>query len=349
MTKTEHVKIIEFVDVLKDLPDIKQINIETGAFEKDKCIFLCALGFEDRCLNIPKKLAELKSKIFKRALYYEYSNNWNENEINRNTLENCLDTISEFSEKINCCDDDFAYRLRAYLKKSVDEYKERNKGDVKPKFIYDISVCSSQLILSSIRVLMEFDIDIEILYTEAEIYYPTIEEFERESKYWTTHIAIGHSIGVSEIISVYSGIKEENLDLIVAFPTFKSERTQAILMTVDETILLKENPKNIIWVIGEPNMNLEERKKRKEIMCEINEIKKGSKMYEISTLNYKKTVELLEKIYQKKDYDSHLNISALGSKMQSLGIAIFSYIRPEVTIQVSLKGPNFFRNGENCI
>lgn len=347
MIGTEHIKIYELVDILKEFPDVKGINIEKYGIEGNCYIFLCALGFEDRCLNIPEKFAKNASKKFKRSLYFDYSANRKDNEINRKSLENYLNKFSEFTEKMNCCDDDFTYNLRSYLKKTVEEFKEKSDGKEKPKIFYDISVCSSQLILSSIRTLIDFDVSLEIVYTEAEIYHPTAEEFERESDNWSSNGG-GHSCGVDKIVSVYSGIKEINLDLIVAFPTFKPERTQAIIMAIDESILLKENKKNIIWIIGDPNMELEEGNKRKKIMYEINEITTECKAYEISTLNYKKTIEILDRIFLKHNYEYHINISALGSKMQSLGIAIFSYLRPEITIYTAQSmgyNPNLYSEG----
>jgi hypothetical protein len=52
----------------------------------------------------------------------------------------------------------------------------------------------------------------------------------------------------------------------------------------------------------------------------------------VSTLNYKETLKVLDKIYENKSLNFHINISALGSKMQSLGCSIYCYIRPEISV-----------------
>ncbi len=67
-------------------------------------------------------------------------------------------------------------------------------------------------------------------------------------------------------------------------------------------------------------------------MREINKIPDSAPSYEVSTFDYKKTLETLERIYQARDCKYHVNISPLGSKMQSVGIALFWYMRQDVSI-----------------
>ena len=67
-------------------------------------------------------------------------------------------------------------------------------------------------------------------------------------------------------------------------------------------------------------------------MREINKILDSAPSYEVSTFDYKETLEILERIYQARDCKYHVSISPLGSKMQSVGIALFWYMRQEVSI-----------------
>ena len=58
--------------------------------------------------------------------------------------------------------------------------------------------------------------------------------------------------------------------------------------------------------------------------------------YEISTFDYKETLKVLDRIYNSKNLDFHINISALGSKMQTLGLALFCYIKPDVSVYLAI-------------
>lgn len=186
-------------------------------------------------------------------------------------------------------------------------------------------------------MLLEFNIYLRIVYSEAEIYHPTPEEFEGERDKWTTEENFGITRGVGKVIlsPEYPGSIKENPNLIVAFLTFKPERTKAIIADIDEALLIRPD-KRIIWIVGDPHMDNENKRKRKEIMKEINKIPEGCPTYEVCTFNYKKTLKTLDKIYNDNNLDFHINISALGSKMQTLGIAIFCYANPDVSVYVAM-------------
>ncbi len=187
------------------------------------------------------------------------------------------------------------------------------------------------------KILFEFDIYLWIVYSEAKTYHPTCEEFEKEPERWTTEEGFGVARGVGKIIPSpeYPGSRRENPDLIIAFPTFKPERTKSIITYIDESLLIRPD-KRIIWMVGDPHMDEETTRKRKDIIRAINKISEGVPSYEVSTLNYKKTLEVLEQIYKSKNLDFHINISALGSKMQSLGLALFGYIRPDISVYLAI-------------
>ena len=146
----------------------------------------------------------------------------------------------------------------------------------------------------------------------------------------------------------YPGTPRQNPDLIIAFPTFKPERTNAIITYIDESLLIRPE-KNLIWIVGDPHMDSERKEKRKEMIRRINNISEESTSYEISTLDYKATLRILEHVYRNYHLNNHINISALGSKMQSLGIALFCFIRPEVSVYLAVpKKYNPSQYSEGC-
>jgi len=326
----EIIKEIELVDILNKLPDLIPLNSEKEFSEEEYDIFFCALGFEERCLTIPQKLADIKHFKCKQALYFEYSTNIEDNEVNKPGLIRAFQKFANSWDSRQCDVEDFTKDLRGFLNQIV-------KSQENPKIIFDISVCSSKLLISVIKVLFEFDIYLRIVYSEAKTYHPTFEEFEKEPEKWTSEEGFGIAQGVGNVIPSpeYPGARRENPDLIIAFPTFKPERTKAITTYIDESLLIRSE-KRIIWMVGDPHMDEETTRKRKDIIRAINKISEGVPSYEVSTLNYKKTLEVLEQIYKSKNLDFHINISALGSKMQSLGLALFGYIRPDIPVYLAI-------------
>jgi hypothetical protein len=324
------VKEIELADILNKLPDTIPLNCNKEFSETEYDIFFCALGFEERCLTIPEQLADTKHFKCKQAVYFEYSTNVEDNEVNKPRLIRAFQEFANPRDPLPCNVEDFTKNLRAFLNQTATSQEN-------PKIIFDISVCSSKLLISTMKVLFEFNIYLQIVYSEAETYHPTLEEFEKDSEKWTSEENFGIARGVGKVIPSpeYPGTRRENPDIIIAFPTFKPERTKAIITYIDESILIRPE-KRIVWIVGDPHMDEETKSKRKDIIRKINEISEEALSYEVSTLNYKKTLEVLEQIYKNKNFDSHINISALGSKMQSLGIAFFCYIRPDVPVYLAI-------------
>lgn len=337
-------KEIEFADMLGELPDIIRLNCEKDLSGENYDFFLCALGFEDRCLKIPEQLAYRTNFKCKQAIYFKYATNVEDNAVNRPRL---IESFQKFSDSYNsllCDEEDFTNNLRE-LMKSTTLYNR------KPKIIFDISSSSSKLLLSTIKVLFEFDVHLRIVYSEAATYHPICEEFEEEREKWTTEEGFGIAKGVGKVIpsSEHPGNRRDNLpELIIAFLTFKPERTKAIITDIDETLLIKPD-KGIIWIIGDPHMDEETKKKRKDIIRKINKIPQDALSYEVCTFNYKKTIGVLEQIYSSRETEFHINISALGSKMQSLGIALFWYVRQDISIYFAIPiGYNPSQYSEGC-
>lgn len=324
------IREIEFVDILHELPDIIPLNCGKELLKQEYNVFICALGFEERCLTIPEKLAETEGFKCKEALYFEYSTNIEDNEANKPRLLRAFLQFTDSQKPFQCDEDNFTNNLREYLGQII-------RSEKKPKILFDISVCSSKLLISVIKVLLEFNIYLRIVYSEAAVYHPTPEEFEKEHNKWTTEEEFGIARGVGKRIPIpeYPGFSKENPNLIVAFLTFKPERTKAIIADIDEALLIRID-KRIKWIVGEPHMDDENKRKRKEIMKEINKIPAGCPAYEVCTFNYKETLKTLDKIYNANNLDFHINISALGSKMQTLGIAIFCYANPDVSVYVAM-------------
>ena len=67
-------------------------------------------------------------------------------------------------------------------------------------------------------------------------------------------------------------------------------------------------------------------------MKDINRIGDTDNQYEVSTFDYKETMQILERLYTKKSEEHTITVSPLGSKLQALGTALFCYIHPDVRV-----------------
>ncbi|MBT9132441.1 MAG: hypothetical protein DDT32_01196 [Syntrophomonadaceae bacterium] len=320
-----HVRQVELVEIMQQLPDIQPLTVKREFLGKENTLFLCALGFEDRCLSIPELIAKEKGYKCTEAVYFEFATNVNDNEVNKHRLSQALQTFSTSVNPMPCDRDDFPTNLRKVLSRAC-------AGGQIPSVIFDISVCSSKLLLLALKVLFECNLSLRILYSEAEVYHPRREEYESDPEKWTTEEGFGLARGVASVIpsAEHPGYRCDKLqEVVVVFPTFKPERAKAVIAEVDESLIM--TPKDrIIWIVGEPH--LPEDHWRVDAVREINNISDSATSYEVSTFYYKQTIERLERIYQPRDCKYHLTFSPLGSKMQSLGIALFWYMRRDVSI-----------------
>lgn len=341
--KMKNIRQYGLIDALSSLPDIDLLECDSSFSKKDCDIFLCALGFEERCLMIPEHLAGTNHFRCKQALYFKYSTNKVDNEVNEPRLINAFKKFATYITSMESDEEGFTKSFREYLSQVIT-------FQMNPRVVFDLSACSSKIIIGIVTVLFEYDVSLHIVYSEAAIYHPTYEEFENKPDEWKTEESLGIARGVGEVIPSpeHSVLRKENPDLIIAFATFKPKRTDAIITYVDESLQIR-NRKRIVWIIGDPHMNEAEKERRKTIMKTINRLTDESITYEVSTFDYKETLKALDNIYENKSIDYHINISSLGSKMQSLGVALFCYIRPDVSVYHAIpKEYNPQKYSEGC-
>lgn len=317
-----HKIVIE--EIISDLPDIEEIVFKRDFENDDYDLFIQAIGFESRTKAIAEKLSKVNGFTVKESLLIKYKANSEDNLVYESEILNYVKLFSKKKSLINV-DEDVTYNFRQRLE-STSELQ---------KVIIDLSSLTSQLILSLLKILIHSKVELTIVYTEGMYYHPTEEEYldliddDNSGLYQTD--------GIDNVIISpdYSGSTRENQDVVICFPSFKLERTEAVITYIDETILRQNVRERIVWVIGDPHMNDSERYKRMEIQKKINKVRSEEKLYEVCTLDYKKTLITLEHIYEEISPNYHINISDLGSKMQSVGIAFFANLRRDVSVYYS--------------
>ena len=314
--------------ILGELPEISIIDFPQSFAGQHFDLFIQSVGFEERTKAMCTKLSQTSDFTVKESIILRYKSNIEENL----TYEQQLKTyISSFSKSLQwiVIDNDVIEQIS----QKVNSIR-LNLG--KASILLDISTLSSKLILSLTKILIHKDIHLMVLYTEGRMYHPVEEEFERillDSENPTLSQTSGiESVTVSP---EFNGMSKDNQDLIICFPSFKAERTEAVIASIDELILKERTNERIFWILGEPNMVEPNKQNRTDFQKKINRIGDNEKVYVVSCLDYKKTIEILDHIYYETKNNYHINISNLGSKMQSFGIAIFASLRSEITVHYS--------------
>ena len=313
-------------DILGQLPAIVPLNVEELSKGVPEDLFLCALGFEPRCLTLPSRLenAGYKAKV---ARYFKYGTNLKDNAANLRDLERNLERMATDVSPIEADTPDLPERFREVLEVVTNGVK-----DSAPSVTLDVSVTANRLLLRCIKVLLEYNVQLRIVYSEAEIYHPTKEAYEGEAARWAKEEGAGLERGVGEVMASidHSGDALDGLpDSVILIPSLKADRSKAVVSFVDPS-LLQSLGDRVIWLVGVPH--LEKDKWRLEAMKRINGIDEDTRHFEVSTFDYKETLQCLENLHAELADGSTLTLSPLGSKMQALGAALFCYMHRDVRV-----------------
>ena len=319
----------ELADVLGELPEIGPFDLHSpGAVATDD-LFLCALGFEPRCLTLPCQLQEASYRA-RRAVYFKYSTNIDDNSVNLPALEEHLRRLSETTQFLEADSEDFPNQLRSLLALTVSEASGES-----PRVTFDISVTANRLLLRCMKVLLEYSIHLRVIYSEAAVYHPTRDEYLREQQKLADDEAFGLERGVREIIpsTDHPGHALDPMpDFMILFPSFKRGRSKAVISSVDPSLLASPGRK-VVWLLGLPH--LDENSWRVDAMKAINGISGDAPQYIVSTFRYKDALDRLERLHMERSDTHSITLSPLGSKMQALATAFFCYMHPDVRVVLS--------------
>ena len=319
----DRVRKIELSSIVDRLPEIQSFNPRAGFLSGPDNLFLCALGFEPRCLTLPKLLAESGYRS-ERVVVFEYDTNVHENERNRKELTQYLESISDDIQPLLLSDPDYPNGLRHIL--------DSLPSETEPRITFDISVAANRIVVTTMAALCEANAQLNILYSEASVYHPTKKEYEDDPSAWQNELLLGLERGVGGITPSreFPGQPFDPLpDAVILFPTFKAERSRAVITFVDQSLDGARHGQ-ITWLVGVPH--LDENRWRIEALKEINGLTSDDVQHHISTLHYKETLTSLESIYGRLSNEYKLTLSPIGSKMQALGSSLFCYIHPDTRI-----------------
>ncbi len=321
---------ITMEEIISTLPEIKKIDKAQDFLDIEMDLFIQAVGFEERTTAVSRMLSEINNYKIKETILIKYlvnieDNLYYEKDILHN-LQVCGSRIS-----IIQLDDNFSIAIKQKIESLITKDKVL-------KVAVDYSTFSSKLILSLTKILLSFNIDFTLFYAEGEIYHPTNEEIEKIISSDEQDNNFEQSYGVHNVIisPEFLGSTKENQDLVICFPSFKAERSEVIISHIDDLIIKQDDKKRLIWVLGDPHiLQGQDKLKRKKFQERANRLSSNDTIYFVCTLDYKKTLTILDHIYKDVFSDFHINISDLGSKMQSFAIALFAILRRDITVYYS--------------
>jgi hypothetical protein len=321
------IKVLELGDVIRSFADIHGFDPALRSDDKEVRLFLCALGFEPRCVSIPSELAAT-GHSFDHAVYFEYDTNRADNDSNLPALLENLSALSKNVQALGAYEADFYLYMRQLLEAIV----AKAATTAKPVVVLDVSVASNRLIMRCMKVLLEFPIHLLLVYSEAAIYYPQRAEYAQDPERWIRDDAVGLEKGVRYVHTSeqYPGYHIDQLpDCVILFLSFRPERSRAVVSAVDPSLVVSPG-QNVLWMLGVPH--LPEDNWRIDAMRAINELTASSVQYEVSTFDYKDTLRTLESIYDERSESYRFTLSPIGSKMQAVGASLSCYLHPEVRV-----------------
>jgi hypothetical protein len=207
-------------------------------------------------------------------------------------------------------------------------------GSEETRVVFDITVGSSRLLLEGLNALLRTDISLTLTYTEVATYRPSFDEFRgqlEEQRVRRVEAPEFLTRGVDRV-EILKSIPGRNADsrpaYLVVFPAFAFTRVSAV---IDEIA-----PSRVQWIFGIPH--LVENRWRIDAQKEYHRslIEKSHRHCYVSTFDYRETLEVLERTYQKRREHYGLFVASLGSKMQKVGQVLFHILRPEAAAIVSI-------------
>lgn len=317
MEKTGNKKSLE--KILSPIEKLDLDNISSNA------TLIGTAGFEDRCFSFLDKLI-ISNKKVANVIGIEYrpfnpKNRKKEFESKGKSvsLKNKVEWITYDRFNPENFYGDFE-KIKGLINKTAD-------------VIIDISGMSKYLIIILLDILKGFDKNVIVIYSEAEIYHPTKEEFESRRRESPDVIPTFLTKGIYKVVltTSLSNIAMQNAPLLmIAFPSFNYKELTALLNEI--------TPQYLIEIEGIPHeqhnywrhdaIRWINEKVPKDFIFKIDEI-----IHEkLETFDYIKTVSALDKIYNKFTYTHRCIIAPTGSKFQSIGVFFFKRLHPEVQV-----------------
>ncbi|MCL6098414.1 MAG: hypothetical protein M1391_07565 [Bacteroidetes bacterium] len=328
---------LEIVNTFPDLQLMDEVIVNDASFD----IFVGAVGFEDRTIDAVKKLTEKNVKI-NNVLLFEFDIYYDANEKQRQNFEELIPMLTNgkphrpINAPVGVPDPVFSERFKSLL-------NALSKGK-NLKIIFDCTSCPSLILSKALSVLLSFNCELTILYSEAAQYFPTREDWESGKLVPLEKRVQGPFAGVRFVAKppeLQSDDTGEYPVLLILFPTVNTERTDGVLAEIE--------PDSRIWLFGEPH-DLKNNSYRLEMAKAFASpiVHPGDKWSSVSTFDYKRSFLNLAGIFSRFRFSNRIVVMPHGSKMQTLGVGLFARIHQLSMVFAMPKSYNPERYSSGC-
>jgi len=301
---------------------------------KEKRLFIGAYGFEDRTLgwiNYQKPHVDIISD----ALMFRYNPSKGQQN-NPNKIEEFQQALKAIGLRHKPKDIKYNWFMPQNIENEVEDYFDTKLQDVN-EVIVDISSMTKFLMLICLCKLTVFTNSVRIIYSEAENYSPSREEYKK-SKENMAFLVKYPSQGVRAIARArcLSSIRMQGQPvMLITFTSFNEQLVRHLLGTM--------NPHRLIFINGLPprkefawreKATQEVHEKLIEAYFNDNQIdSNGLLINSVSTLNYIETVEKIDYIYNEFGGYERIICGVTGSKMQTVGLFFTKILHPDIHIE----------------
>jgi len=308
--------------IKKFLPGITPFS-SLEIYESD--VLVVAAGFEDRALSVINNIRSIKNGHI-IILDYRPKN-----------AKNKLSEAIQLSQKKGCKKENI--HLLKYNRFEPFDFPETlsillNKISISALKL-DISALSKLGILLCLSVAHKMDLNIEVLYTEAEYYAPSekeynksIDEVQRVRPSLKIYTGVYDVLRVKELSSV---AMQGQSTAAIAFMSMNEKLTQSLINYVypGKLLLINGGPPSLGWREGATAFIHEQLRKEWD---EDNQICKSTQLplRTTSTLFYEETIDTLLKLYWDYSIEYRILIAPTGSKMQTLSCYILKALHPDL-------------------
>jgi hypothetical protein len=229
-----------------------------------------------------------------------------------------------------------------------DELPTKLLLDLFDEVIVDISAMTKLLILLILSHLKTFKGTVRVIYSEAEEYCPSFEEYD-PVKGQMAASARFPSRGAEQVIRLrcMSSIRMQGQPMtLVAFTSFNEKLISHMLGSL--------SPHRLILINGHPPREDYAWRERatqdihKRLVLEYeadNPIgQDGLLVQKVSTLDYRETVNSFENLYEKHGVFERIVCGATGSKMQTVGLFFCKQLHPDIQVEYPTPDSYFFKD-----
>lgn len=308
---------VDLEQILAGLPEPEPFDISGFPAAFDAVIAVA--GFEERATALAG-IMESGHPAADHLLLLEYDTNVDENLPTRRRWLTCHEWSST---RVVAVSNAIAEPLARML--------EESQGV--PRVLVDLSGASNLVVVKLVQALLELDMSVKptFFYAEAEVYYPTQNEFDDLEVIANEGLSTG--VGEIDLSFARSGLAVDGLEpFLIAIPGWGRDRIRAIASELSpdivDSILDRSPSSRIAWIVGVPRLG--ENHWRVEALMRIHGLDHQARIHRVGTFDYKATILRLESLYQELRNSHNLTLAPLGSKFQAFGCAIFCNVRPAV-------------------